>query len=61
MFIAPAIFAVLNVLLLVVCIYLKTVTSKKLNRDIHQVDLDIISEHIQLTHAKVQYEESLKN
>ena len=61
MFIAPAIFAVLNVLLLVVYIYLKTVTSKKLNRDIHQVDLDIMSEHTQLTHAKVQYEESLKN
>ncbi len=60
-FIVPAIFAALNVLLIGVCFYLKNITSKKLNRDINQVDCDIMSEHIQLAKAKTQYEESLKN
>lgn len=60
-FIVPAVFAALNVLLIVVCFYLKNITSKKIAREIEQAKMDIGSEHRKLAYDMARYEESLKN
>ncbi len=60
-FIVPAIFAVLNVLLIGVGFYLKNVTKKNIIRELEQIKSDIASEHYKLAYDKVRYEDSLKN